>query len=258
MQLRAFCDRLDEELRTDDFADLDASPNGLQVGPERGSVERVAFCTDGVAQTFDLAAEWDADAVVVHHGISWGGIERITGRHYKRVAPLIENDMALYAAHLPLDSHPELGNAAGIADLLELDWREGFGEIGPEHVGLRGRLAESTTAAELRETLAGALSTDGQPIQVLDHGPDEIEDVAIATGDGSGYVDEAHEKGVDALVIGEGKQKTYHEAREAELTVVLAGHYATETFGVRNLQQWMETEWDEDLKTTFFDVPTGI
>ncbi|WP_435360256.1 Nif3-like dinuclear metal center hexameric protein [Haloarchaeobius sp. DFWS5] len=258
MQLAAFCDRLDEELRTADFADIDASPNGLQVGPETAQVERVAFATDGVAETFDLAAEWDADAIVCHHGISWGGIERVTGRHYKRVAPLIENDVALYVSHLPLDSHPTLGNAAGIADLLDLDWREGFGQVGPETVGLRGRLTEATTSEDLRELLADELSTGDQPVQVLDHGPDEIEDVGITTGDGSGYVDEAADLGLDALVMGEGKQKTYHEAKEAGLTVILAGHYATETFGVRNLQSWIETEWEESFETTFFDVPTGI
>ncbi|WP_435346272.1 Nif3-like dinuclear metal center hexameric protein [Haloarchaeobius sp. HRN-SO-5] len=257
MQLRAFCDRLDEELRTDDWADLDASENGLQVGPAAADVERVAFCTDGVAETFELAADWNADAMVVHHGISWGGIDRITGRQYGRVAPLVENDVALYASHLPLDGHQDLGNAAGVADLLDLTDRAPFGRVGPEHAGQRGRLTEPTTADELRQTLESALSTGGQSVQVLDFGPAELEDVAIATGDGSDYVDEAASSDVDAVVMGEAKQKTYHEAQESGLTVVLAGHYATETFGVRNLQSWVDG-WEEPLETTFFDVPTGL
>ncbi|WP_439027123.1 Nif3-like dinuclear metal center hexameric protein [Haloarchaeobius sp. DT45] len=257
MKLTEFCARLDEELRTEDWADLDASANGLQVGPEEAEVESVAFCTDGVEETFQMAAKWDADAVVVHHGISWGGIERVTGRHYRRVAPLVENDIALYVSHLPLDGHPDLGNAAGVADLLDLANRAPFGRVGPEHAGQQGRLPEPQRAESVRETLAGMLSTGDQPIQVLDFGPAELEDVAIATGDGSDYIDEAAAKDVDAVVMGEAKQKTYHEAREAGLTVFLAGHYATETFGVRNLQSWVE-EWDEDLATTFFDVPTGI
>jgi dinuclear metal center YbgI/SA1388 family protein len=257
MRLSTFCDRLDAELRTSDYADLDPSANGLQVGPRRGAVERVAFCVDGVRQTAERAADWGADALVCHHGVSWGGIERVTERAYDRVAPLIENDVALYVLHLPLDGHQALGNAAGVADVLDLGAREPFGAVGPEYVGTCGRLPETTTSDGLRETLAGELSTGGQPVQVLDHGPAELRDVAVVTGDGSDYVDEAAAADVDVLVTGEAKGKTYHEAREVDLTVVLAGHYATETFGVRNLQSYVE-DWNEPLETTFFDVPTGI
>jgi dinuclear metal center YbgI/SA1388 family protein len=257
MRLSTFCDRLDAELRTSDYADLDASANGLQVGPRQGAVERVAFCTDGVRQTAARAAGWDADALVVHHGVSWGGIERVTERAYDRIAPLVEHDVALYVSHLPLDGHQTLGNAAGVADVLGLADREPFGAVGPEYAGTRGRLPDATTSDALRETLERRLSTGGQPVQVLDHGPEELGDVAIVTGDGSDYVDEAAAKGVDVLVTGEAKQKTYHEAREVDLTVVLAGHYATETFGVRSLQSLVD-DWDEPIETTFFDVPTGI
>jgi dinuclear metal center YbgI/SA1388 family protein len=258
MQLREFCDRLDEELRTSDYAALDASANGLQVGPASGVVDSVAFCTDGVRETIDLAAEWGADAMVVHHGLSWGGFERVTGQTYDRIAPLVANDVALYVSHLPLDGHLTLGNAAGVADVLDLDAREPFGAVGPEHVGLQGRLPEAASSDALRSTLADALATGGEPVQVLDHGPDAIESVAVATGDGSDYLHDAAAAGVDAIVMGEAKQKTYHEAREAGVTVLLAGHYATETFGVRNLQAWIETEWAEPLDTRFFDVPTGL
>jgi len=258
MRLTRFCERLDEELATAEYADLDASANGLQVGPAEKPVESVAFCTDGVRQTIEMAVDWGADAMVVHHGVSWGGIERVTGRPYDRIAPLVDGDVALYVSHLPLDGHQTLGNAAGVADLLALESREPFGAVGPQYAGTRGRLADATTADALRETLAAALSTGDQPVQVLDHGPDAIQEDAIVTGDGSDYLDEAARKDVDALVTGEVKQKTYHEAREADVTVVVAGHYATETFGVRNLQTWITEEWDEDLDTTFFDVPTGL
>jgi dinuclear metal center YbgI/SA1388 family protein len=257
MRLSTFCDRLDAELRTSDYAELDPSANGLQVGPREGEVERVAFCTDGVRETIELAADWGADALVTHHGVSWGGIERVTDRAYDRVAPLIENDVALYVSHLPLDGHQTLGNAAGVADVLGLADREPFGAVGPEYAGTRGRLPDATTSDALGETLERELATGGQSVQILGHGPEELEDVAVVTGDGSGYVDEAAAKDVDVLVTGEAKQKTYHEAREVDLTVVLAGHYATETFGVRNLQALVE-DWDEPIEATFFDVPTGI
>ncbi|MFP8951426.1 Nif3-like dinuclear metal center hexameric protein [Natrialbaceae archaeon A-arb3/5] len=255
MELPEFVDRLDTELRHDEYADLDASENGLQVGPDEGTVEHVAFAVDGVRETFERAAEADADVVVVHHGISWGGFDRVTGRTYDRIAPLIENDVALYVSHLPLDGHQEHGNAAGVADVLDLDDREPFGEYGPEYIGQRGVAPESYTADELSARLEDELVTDGHPVRTFPFGPDEIRDVAIVTGSGTDWLDEAAETDADALVTGEGKQKVYHEAREAELNVFLAGHYATETFGVRSLQDLVKG-WG--LETSYFEVPTGL
>lgn len=256
MNLAELTQRYDDRLRTGDFADIDASANGLQVGPddpESVAVERVAFAVDAAEQTIEEAVEWGADALVVHHGLSWGGIERVTGRDYRRIAPLIENDVALYVSHLPLDSHPELGNAAGIADLLGLESREPFGRMGPEHIGQQGH--GEFTREELGELLADELDTGGQGVRGFDFGPDEIEHVAIVTGSGADWLDEAVDVGADALVTGEGKQKVYHEAREAELNVFLAGHYATETFGVRSLESLAE---DWGMVTTFIDAPTGL
>ncbi|WP_158055805.1 Nif3-like dinuclear metal center hexameric protein [Halorussus halophilus] len=255
MDLAELTARYDDRLRTADFADLDASANGLQVGPDHREVESVAFAVDAASQTIEQAAERGADALVVHHGISWGGIERVTGREYDHVSTLVENDLALYVSHLPLDSHPELGNAAGIADLLGLDSQEAFGEMGPEHIGQRGRAESAFSTEELRETLDAELDHGGEGVQVIDFGPDELEDVAIVTGSGVDWLEEAIEKDVDALITGEGKQKAYHMAREAGVTVLLGGHYATETFGVQSLQS-LADEWG--VETTFVDAPTGL
>ncbi|ELY76870.1 Nif3-like dinuclear metal center hexameric protein [Natrinema pallidum] len=255
MELSSVVDRLDEELRTADYADLDASANGLQVGPEDRDLERVAFAVDGVRETVDRAVEADADLLVVHHGLSWGGFDRVTGRTYDRIAPMIENDLALYVSHLPLDGHQQLGNAAGVADLLGLEDRAPFGELGTEYVGQRGTAGDPYAPDALRDRLETTLETGGQPVQHLDFGPDEIEDVAIVTGSGVDWLDEAVDADADALVTGEGKGNAYHEAREAGLHVFLAGHYATETFGVRSLQDRV-AEWG--LETTFLDVPTGL
>ncbi|MFA9425498.1 Nif3-like dinuclear metal center hexameric protein [Natronorubrum sp. A-ect3] len=255
MDLSEFVTRLDEKLRTDDYADVDASANGLQIGPDSGEVDHVAFAVDGVAATFDRAADVDADVIVTHHGLSWGGFDRITGRTYDRIAPLIENDLALYVSHLPLDGHQELGNAAGVADVLGLEDRAPFGELGPEYIGQRGTAAESYTIDELCTHLETALETGDQPVQSLAFGPDEIEDVAVVTGSGTDWLDEAIDADVDALVTGEGKQNVYHEAREAGIHVVLAGHYATETLGVRALQELVDS-WG--LETSYFELPTGL
>jgi dinuclear metal center YbgI/SA1388 family protein len=254
MDLSEFCDRFDERLRVEDYADVDAAANGLQVGPDEASVERAVFAVDAAVETIEAAAEADGDVLVTHHGVSWGGFDRVTGRKFDRIAPLIENGIALYAVHLPLDGHTELGNAAGVADRLGLTDRERFGAVGPEYVGLRGRATDPFDAEGLRERLA-ALDTGGRDVQVLDFGPDEIRDVAVLTGSGTDWIDEADEKGVDALVTGEGKQKAYHEAREAGISVFLAGHYATETFGVRSLQS-VAAEWG--VETTYVDRPTGL
>ena len=255
MELSEFCDRLDDRLNHGDYADVDASPNGLQVGRVDGrDVEHVAFAVDGVEATAAAAADASADLLVVHHGMVWGGLDRVTGREYDRVAALVEADLPLYVSHLPLDGHDELGNAARLAAFLDCEVTAPFGELGGVTVGQRARAGDPYTVAGLRDRLS-ALDTGGEPVDVLDFGSDAIEDIAVLTGGGADWVREAAEAGVDAFVTGEGKQKLYHEAREAGLKVFLAGHYATETFGVQALQSLAE-EWG--LETTYLDHPTGL
>ncbi|MFP9192824.1 Nif3-like dinuclear metal center hexameric protein [Natrialbaceae archaeon A-CW1-1] len=257
MELATIVDRLDEELRTDAYADLDASANGLQVGSDSRSksVDHVAFAVDAALETIQAAGEAGADLLVTHHGLSWGGIERVTGRTYDRLEALLEHDMALYVSHLPLDGHQELGNAAGVADVLGLEEREPFGEYGPEYIGQRGKVPKPYSPTELQATLEAELATGGQPIQVLEFGPEAVETVAIVTGSGVDWLDEALGVGADALVTGEGKQQVYHDAKEAGVHVVLAGHYATETFGVEALEG-LAREWG--LETTLLEAPTGL
>jgi dinuclear metal center YbgI/SA1388 family protein len=253
--LTEFADRLNELLDVGAYGP-DAAVQGLQVGPEDGTVDRAAFAVDGVLATFEAAAERDADVLVVHHGISWGGIDAVTGKEYDRVAALVEHDIALYAVHTPLDGHDEFGNAALLADRLDLEVVEPFGEFGGVHVGQRARATEPRTVASLRDRLSG-LETGNRPVRVLDFGPDEIRDVAVLTGSGTDWLDEARATDVDALITGEGKQPAYHEAREAGIHVFLAGHYATETLGVRALSDHV-AGWDEGVETTYLSHPTGL
>jgi dinuclear metal center YbgI/SA1388 family protein len=255
MELATIRDRLNERLAADEYADVDASANGLQVGPDEGDVGRAAVAVDAAEATIETAVDRGADLLVVHHGISWGGFDRVTGRTYRHVDRLTEGDLALYAAHLPLDGHQQLGNAAGVSDLLGLEAREPFGELGPVHVGQRGRASDPFERAALASTLDSHLDTDGRDVRVLDFGPERVEDVAIVTGSGTDWLDEAVDGGADALVTGEGKQQVYHEAREAGINVYLAGHYATETFGVRALADLL-ADWG--VETTFVDHPTGL
>ena len=253
MELAEFVSRLDDRLATDAYSDVDASANGLQVGPTEATVEHAAFAVDAAEATITAAADADSDVLVVHHGLSWGGIERVTDRQYERVAALVDNDIALYVSHLPLDGHQTLGNAAVLADLLDLDATEPFGSMGPVTVGQQGAAPASLTRAELATTLEAELETDD--LQVLDFGPENIGQVAIVTGSGTDWLDEAREVGADTLITGEGKQQVYHRAREAGVNVILAGHYATETGGVQRLQALTE-EWG--LTTSYHSHPTGL
>jgi dinuclear metal center YbgI/SA1388 family protein len=254
MQLAEFRDRLNERLEHEAFAGVDASANGIQIGDEGATVDRVAFAVDGALETIESAADAGADVLVVHHGTVWGGLDRVTGREYDRIAACIGNDLALYASHLPLDAHEELGNAAGLAAFLDCELLAPFGEHGGVTIGHRVRAAEPYTVGSLRDRLS-ELDTDGRPVRTLGFGPDRIEEIAIVTGSGADWIREADAEGVDALVTGEGKQKAYHEAREAGLNVFLAGHYATETFGVRRLKRLVEG-WG--IETAYLDHPTGL
>ncbi|ERH11554.1 MAG: dinuclear metal center protein, YbgI/SA1388 family [halophilic archaeon J07HB67] len=257
MQLQTLADRLDEELRTAAYAELDASANGLQIGPTTApnEIDHVAFAVDAVAATATAAAEAGADLLVTHHGVVWGGLDRVTGRAHDRVTTFTDRAVALYVSHLPLDGHQELGNAAGVADLLGLESREPFGTLGPEHVGQFGVAPEPYEPDELADLLERELDHGGEGVQLLDFGPTEIERVAVLTGSGSDWLDEAVAADADALVTGEAKGKLYHEAREAGLTVFLGGHYATETFGVAALAD-LVADWG--VETTVIDHPTGL
>ncbi len=255
MDTGTLIDRLDEELRTTDYADVDASANGLQVGSREDYANRVAFAVDAATETIEAAVDWGADLLVVHHGLSWGGIDRVTGRTYDRIAALAEHDIDLYVSHLPLDGHREFGNAAGIARLIGLANRRPFGSLGPVHVGQRGVLEDTVRTDELEATLDSELDHDGEGIRVLADDGREVADVAIVTGSGTDWYDDAVAAGVDAYITGEPKGKLYHMARESGVPVFLGGHYATETFGIESLAEAVD-QWGPE--TTVIDAPTGL
>ncbi|AUV83107.1 Nif3-like dinuclear metal center hexameric protein [Salinigranum rubrum] len=254
MELAELVDRYDEKLRTDAYADIDASANGLQVGSGGREVEHVAVAVDAATATIDEATEAGADVLVTHHGLSWGGIERVTGRAYDRIARLVDAETALYVSHLPLDGHQQLGNAAGVAEFLGLTERAPFATLGGEPIGQRGQLSTPRSPRSLKEEL-DELPQGGEETRLLSFGPEEVEEVGIVTGSGADFLDDAVAAGVDTLVTGEGKQQVYHQARESGVNVLLAGHYATETFGVRALAS-LAADWG--LETTYVEHPTGL
>ena len=255
MITKDFVMRLDELLRTQDFKEIDSSANGLQVGSDKRDIKHVVFSEDLSVETIEMAIEYEADMMIVHHGISWGEMKRITGITYDRIKALIYSDISLYVSHLPLDSHQEIGNAAGIAEMLELKDREPFGKMSKEFIGVKGRVVEPYTPDGLRSFLAGELDTGEGSVKLLKFGNEKIQKIGIVTGAGGDWLNEAVEKELDAFITGEAKARIYHEAKELEMNVLLAGHYATETFGVRSLEN-IVSEWG--LSTTFISCPTGL
>ena len=227
------------------------SLNGLQV-EGASEVTRLALATDAALATFAMAAEAGAAFLIVHHGLFWGSDQAIVGPHRARIAALLDAGISLYAAHLPLDAHSGVGNNAVLARLLKLENLTPFGRWGPRTIGWRGGLAAPVDRAALAAGLEALL---GARPDVLPFGKDEIRSVAIVSGAAADLVSEAARSGVDAFVTGETSHVAWHQARELGVNVFFAGHYATETLGVRALGDHLAGEFG--VEAVFLDSPTG-
>jgi dinuclear metal center YbgI/SA1388 family protein len=240
---------LDEYLEIDEWEEK--SLNGLQVEGV-AEVERIALATDGALATFAMAREAGASFLIVHHGLFWGHDQAIVGPRRARIAALLEAGISLYAAHLPLDAHPGVGNNAVLARLLKVENLVPFGRWGARTLGWRGQLGSPADRATLAAGLEALL---GARPDVLPFGADEVRSVAIVSGAAADLVSEAAEAGVDAFVTGETSHVAWHQARELGMNVFFAGHYATETLGVRALGDHLAGEFG--VETVFLDCPTG-
>jgi len=242
---------LDEYLRVKEIED--DSQNGLQVeGPEE--VTMVAFAVDGCRAACEQAIADGAQLLVVHHGLFWDKPLRLVGPIFQRVKTLIEGDCGLYAVHLPLDFHPEVGNNAELARLLELKDARAFGEYHGSKVGIGGALDPPLPLEALVERLTQA--TGESPARVLAHGPAEASQVGCISGGASFLIDQVADAGFDTFVTGETSHSFFHQAIEWGLNVIYGGHYATETLGVKALARHLEEKFG--LETTFLNIPTGM
>lgn len=239
---------LDERLDVAGCADR--SHNGLQV-QGRDTIKRIGLATDAALATYKKAVELDCDMLLTHHGLIWGGIPRVVDRDYEHIKYLIQNDLNLYGAHLPLDMHPELGNNAQLAALVNLEDTEPFGDYHGVPIGMSGKLKSPLTVAQLAEEFRSRLG--GKPV-TLDFGTDAIRTVAIVSGGGSSTLPEAIAIGVDCFVTGEGSQTDFHRALEGEINVIYIGHYYSETVGVKAVGAELEEKFD--VETVFIDFPT--
>lgn len=241
---------LDSYLEVDGFPDYPNAHNGLQV--QGGDVvTRVGAAVDAGVASIAEAAEGGCDLLLVHHGLFWDGGGPLTGRRYDRLAPLIEHGIALYAAHLPLDAHPEVGNCVLLSRALDVDMEGRFGTYEGVDIGWWGRVR--THREELRERTRLAV---GREVRLIPGGPEEVRTVGVVTGGGGSMIREAADAGLDAFVTGEGPHHTYLDAMEMGVNVYYAGHYATETWGVRALARTLKERFD--LPWEFIDQPTGL
>lgn len=250
VSLTQVVDYLNRYLRVAEAPDDPRAVNGIQV-ENSGTVSKLAAAVDACQATIDGAAQQGADFLIVHHGLFWGGVEPVVGRHARRLRSLLQHDVALYAAHLPLDAHPEVGNNAVLARLLGVADTEPFGEVAGAVIGVAGRLdvARDRLMAQLCNHL-------GHEPKLLPGGPVTVRRVGIVTGAASSLISAAKDAGLDTFVTGEGPHHTYFDAEEWGLNVIYAGHYATETVGVKALGEHVARRFD--LPWIFVDHPTGL
>jgi dinuclear metal center YbgI/SA1388 family protein len=243
---------LDEMLEPQAFADY--CPNGLQVpGPEE--IGRVVTGVSAGMELFEQAAGSGADLVLVHHGLFWGsGPQALDRVAFRRLKLLVENGMALAAYHLPLDAHPEIGNNALLAEAIGATSTAPFALQEGRPIGTVARFGEAIARDELVARTTAAVG--GREPLVFPDGPAMVERVGVVTGAGASYLPEAIAAGLDAFVTGEPAERVMNEAREAGITFVAAGHYATETFGVRRLGELLAERFG--VEHEFIDVPNPI
>lgn len=248
--LSEIVEHLDMALRVADVEDFPGAWNGLQVGG-RSPVDKVCVATDACMATIEQTADNGGQLLVVHHGLFWGEPLPLVGRSYRRIRALIETDIALYSVHIPLDIHPMLGNNALLARQLGLSIEGRFGTWNGIELGV-------WTVADrpLNDFVADVQRLCGGTTKVLRGGPPHIRRLAIITGAGGSMIEQAHAGGFDTLLTGEGRHHTYHEAMEFGVNVIYAGHYATETLGVKALGESLADRFG--IEWEFIDHPTGM
>lgn len=253
VHLREVVGYLDATLEIDRFRDY--APNGLQV---EGTME-VDCVVTGVSASAELigrAVERRADLIVVHHGLIWGaGLTRIAGPLARRLRLLLGNDVSLAAYHLPLDKHPRLGNNAGLCDALALGaTREPFGDVRGTPLGLAG--AWSTPLAR-DDAIARIASSIGKPPFVFPCGPPLVRRVGVCSGAASDLLEAAATAGCDLFLTGELAERAGDLAKELQITLVAAGHYATEVFGPLRLAEELRQRFPE-LTVEFVAAPSPL
>jgi len=246
----------DELLGTDGIPDYPAALNGLQL-ENRTPIKGIASAVDLSTRAIEGAVRLGANLLVVHHGMFWGGFERIQGPSYRRLRALLENDIAVYSSHLPLDRHPTLGNNVLLAKELGLKPTGTFADYGGFFIGVSGESDVETAALVQRaEKFASAYSGEVR-VTPLERGRyTRLWGMCTGAGASSDTLKEAAKMKLDTLIVGEGPHHTAVQAEETGLAIIYAGHYATETPGVRALAEHLGAKYG--IPANFVSAPTGL
>jgi dinuclear metal center YbgI/SA1388 family protein len=240
-------------LAIDELSRIDDSLNGIQVGRTGTPVDLVAFAVDACAESIRRAAAAGAQILFVHHGLFWGRNARVEGPLLERMRLLLAADLALYACHLPLDKHPEVGNNAVLARRIGLKEVRPFGEYHGVEIGLSGRLDPEL---DLDEIVHRVLPDGSRPMTLIPGTKAKIGSVAVVSGGAAMEALQALDAGIDLFVTGESSHSIYHSVLEGGMGFLAAGHYATEVWGVKAVADRLSR--DIGIKTLFIDLPTGL
>jgi dinuclear metal center YbgI/SA1388 family protein len=240
----------DDYLRVREIDDWDNARNGLQI-ENSGRVKKIGAAVDVSTRVLTLAAKRDVDLLIVHHGLFWPGLQPVTGVLHRQLKLAFANDLALYSAHLPLDIHPEVGNNVLLAKALGLKSPTPFFEEKGSLIGMKARSSQTRDVllGNLRKVLRG-------PVKNFNFGPKKAGSIGIITGAAGSEIYRVAQNKIDMFITGEAPHWAAVAAEELGINLVLGGHYATETFGVKALAAHLSKKFR--IPFEFIDCPTGL
>ncbi len=241
---------LNQTLKPELFDDY--CPNGLQIEGSK-NIKKIVFSVSATKESAEFAEKLKADALIVHHGIFWKfhGTRTLTGAFARRVFPLVRSQINLFGYHLPLDAHPQIGNAASIAKIIDLKNLSPFGLYKNTTTGIMGQFEQPMKIDHLKKILSEKINQRLLYSNPTD-APNTINSIGIITGGANSQWREALRLGLDAYLTGEMSEHDYHESREAGIHMFAAGHHATEKFGIQALMKLIETEFPK-IECLFLD-----
>jgi dinuclear metal center YbgI/SA1388 family protein len=248
--LSEIVDYANDYLRVDEIEDSPNAINGLQI-ENSGKVTKIGAAVDVSTRVLHAAAKNKIDLLIVHHGLFWPGLQTVTGSLRRQLKIAFENDIALYSAHLPLDVHPKVGNNAQLAAALGLKSTKRFLKEKGESVGLKAKtsMSRDVLIRKLKAVLRGSVKS-------FNFGPKQARRIGIVTGGAGSEIYRVAQANVDTFITGEAPHWAAVAAEELQMNLILGGHYATETFGIKalaaHLSQRFVVPWE------FLKFPTGL
>ncbi|MDC0276495.1 Nif3-like dinuclear metal center hexameric protein [Verrucomicrobiales bacterium] len=253
-EINTLIDTANAELKISEIPDYPPALNGLQLTNKSGRATKIVAAVDACLPVIREAVEQEADLLIVHHGMFWNGAQRIVDAQFKKLQLAMENNLAIYSVHIPLDVHPRLGNNAQLISGLDLGVEpQPFFDWKGIKLGLRIDGLEISRA----DLLSKVKSATGAEAMMCAGGPETVSSLGVITGGAGAEIFSIAETGIDTFITGEGPHWSYTAAEELGLNLIYGGHYATETFGVKALSKWLCQKF-EGLHWTFVDHPSGL